>query len=433
MLLLGRGGTGKSTAINSIRAQLEKGTDVVMAPTGKAATVIGGSTIFNHKYGLRLPLKDDKFDSLPQDDKLLEMQERWVPVRIVFIDEFSMLSQKHLYWIDHRLRQIKHCNLQFGGLIVVLLGDTGQLPPVGGHCLWSEKHTQNKYDLEGRCLYRKHFKTVVILTENKRIANDVDAKRYESMLIRLRDDKTTGEDVSWIQHTCHIENMSEDERQERGFDDDSITFLCNNARVVLEMNLAPELGLANGCTGTVKEIVYGDSQKAPNLPLYCWVEIDEYTGPTFFKNNPARCKWVPIFPQTVTDFLYSQGKYVSIARIMLPIRLAWAWTIWKAQGQTYKGKVIIQLGKQEQSHGLTYVAFSRSQRLKDIGIIGGVYKDRLTTTISKKVSLKDRLVEDERLLQLSRKTQTLYEEIEHQKRMSTPESFSSGPPPSGRS
>ena len=83
---------------------------------------------------------------------------------------------------------------------------------------------------------------------------------------------------------------------------------------------------------------------------------------------------------------------------MLPIRLAWAWTIWKAQGQeTYKGKIIIKLGSTERTHGLTYVAFSRSQRLSDIAITGGVYIDRLTTAISRKPSLQARLREDDRL------------------------------------
>ena len=57
MVVLGRSGTGKTTGINAIRAGLEEGTDSVMAPTGKAAMVIGGSTIFNNRNGLCLPTK----------------------------------------------------------------------------------------------------------------------------------------------------------------------------------------------------------------------------------------------------------------------------------------------------------------------------------------------------------------------------------------
>lgn len=73
---------------------------------------------------------------------------------------------------------------------------------------------------------------------------------------------------------------------------------------------------------------------------------------------------------------------------MLPIRLAWAWTIWKAQGQRCKGKIIVNLGERERTHGLTYVAFSRSRRLSDIAIVGGVYVDRLTTTMKQQTRLR---------------------------------------------
>ena len=179
MLLLGHGGTGKWTAINAIRVQLQEEWEMVMAPTGKAATVIGGSTIFNHKHGLCLPIKDESFKKLPENDRLLELQQKWKDVKIIFIDEFSIISLKHLHWIDHRLRQIKGIDTPFGGLITVLLGDTGQLPPVGGKCLWNNKETNNEFELQGRTLYQRYFKSVVILTENKRIANDEDAKEYK--------------------------------------------------------------------------------------------------------------------------------------------------------------------------------------------------------------------------------------------------------------
>ena len=82
---------------------------------------------------------------------------------------------------------------------------------------------------------------------------------------------------------------------------------------------------------------------------------------------------------------------------MIPLKLAWAWTIWKVQGQTVDGKVVVNLGRKEAEHGVSYVAFSRVRRFQDIGIIGGVSGDRLTTQISKQEKLKHRLAEDTRL------------------------------------
>jgi hypothetical protein len=59
-LLRGQGGTGKSFTIDAIVNSVsdEYGGDSVgiMATTGKAATVIGGSTVHSHKLGLALPI-----------------------------------------------------------------------------------------------------------------------------------------------------------------------------------------------------------------------------------------------------------------------------------------------------------------------------------------------------------------------------------------
>lgn len=61
------------------------------------------------------------------------------------------------------------------------------------------------------------------------------------------------------------------------------------------------------------------------------------------------------------------GEYVDMSREMIPLKLAWSWTIWKAQGQTFLGNIIVDLGKEEKEHGLTYVAFSRVRLLRGLG------------------------------------------------------------------
>ena len=171
---------------------------------------------------------------------------------------------------------------------------------------------------------------------------------------------------------------------------------------MVETNLCPELGLANGSTGLIRDIVYRTNELPPtNLPKFCWVEMADYAGPTFFPENESRKQWVPIYPITGEDYSVA-GK--SLSRTMLPLRLAWAWTIWKAQGQTIRGKVVIKLGKSEREHGLSYVAFSRATRLSNIGIIGGMDGPRLTSAISKLKKLKNRVKEDERLDSLYAKT-----------------------------
>ncbi len=61
-------------------------------------------------------------------------------IRAVFIDELSMLQQIQLHFIDQRLRQAcpERGHLFFGGVPVILIGDPGQLPPVGDAEMWKK-------------------------------------------------------------------------------------------------------------------------------------------------------------------------------------------------------------------------------------------------------------------------------------------------------
>ena len=458
ILLRGRGGTGKSHTINSIRSQLQPCEQRTFAPTGKAATIIGGSTIYNAKSGLALPIGRTAFKPL-QGRVLQSIQRKLKDVRIVFIDEYSMIHQKHLHWIDKRLQQAKGNNLLFGGIIVVLCGDTAQLPPVAGICLWDQvRRGKTDEALAGMTLYSEEFTTVIQLEDNMRLdENDPNAVEFESFLNRLADGKCTMDDWVRVKNMCSRDTLGQLEWQSRGFNGDDTTFLfCTNhevqkanqerlkkgqhpillveakntnsrakampsdrfrglqskvylaveAKVLLTWNLKPECGLSNGSTGTLKDYIFGDGDDY-SMPLYTWVDFgDTYTGPTFFPDCEERKGWVPITPITADTYVLSPdgSSYTTLSRTMLPISLAWAWTIWKAQGQTIRSKVVMTLGVKEGEHGLSYVAFSRSEKFSNIGILGGISGDRLTTCISNQRKLKLRLKEDERLKVLVQNT-----------------------------
>jgi hypothetical protein len=143
MLLTGKGGTGKTTTINMVTRTLEQrhhiGCVRKLATTGKAADLIGGYTVHDTRRGLALPVGSKQSKPLDPLDgqRLKDLQREWNGTIAVIIDEYSMLRQKELYWIDQRLRQIMvgKDNVQFGGLSVILSGDPGQIPPVQGRCL----------------------------------------------------------------------------------------------------------------------------------------------------------------------------------------------------------------------------------------------------------------------------------------------------------
>jgi hypothetical protein len=62
-------------------------------------------------------------------DKLRALRKRFSNVRLLIIDEISMVPVDLLGHVNHRLQIIKENQELFGGLLVVLMGDFDQLPP----------------------------------------------------------------------------------------------------------------------------------------------------------------------------------------------------------------------------------------------------------------------------------------------------------------
>jgi ATP-dependent exoDNAse (exonuclease V) alpha subunit len=89
---------------------------------------------------------------------------------------------------------------------------------------------------------------------------------------------------------------------------------------------------------------------------------------------------------------------------MLPLTTAWAFTIWKSQGQTFFGKVVLNLGEHEKEHGLSYVAFSRATRFSDIGLKDGITETRLINKIRNQKKMRGRIQHERDLDQLYEQT-----------------------------
>ena len=107
--------------------------------------------------------------------------------------------------------------------------------------------------------------------------------------------------------------------------------------------------------GTIKAICYQNDKAPPDLPTSVTVKFDTYSGPTLEEGTvpitPIRRTWTATGAQCL--------------RLQLPLKLAWAVTIHKAQGLTLN-KVVIDVGKREFSSGLTFVACSRVRHLADL-------------------------------------------------------------------
>jgi len=128
--LTGAAGSGKTYALNSYITYLkERGVSVaITASTGIAATHLGGSTIHSWAgIGIRDFLSARDIDDITQKEHVVK---RMQSVRVLVIDEVSMLPAGVLDMVDQVCRAVKRSDMPFGGMQVVLSGDFFQLPPI---------------------------------------------------------------------------------------------------------------------------------------------------------------------------------------------------------------------------------------------------------------------------------------------------------------
>jgi len=138
LIVSGEGGTGKSRVIHALQqvvAKLHKNIALpvaVTAPTGLAAFGIGGTTI--HRL-LSLPVEHGKpadYSRLPQE-QLVQIRTTLQGLKLLIIDEISMVSSLTLLYIHLRLTEIMSNNQPFGGISIVCTGDFLQIQPVKGN------------------------------------------------------------------------------------------------------------------------------------------------------------------------------------------------------------------------------------------------------------------------------------------------------------
>ena len=188
LFLTGGGGAGKSHLINSIyhtvtktfrhgNTNPENPTVLLMAPTGVAAININGTTVHT---ALAIP-KESGYNLPPMSDRK-RTQIRIAPsdLKLVIIDEISMVSNTTLLHIHQRLKEIFATlnNQLFAGLSVITVGDLYQLPPIRQRLVFEEY----KNSVHNLCHPWLVFK-IIELTENMRQKDD---RPFTELLNRFR-------------------------------------------------------------------------------------------------------------------------------------------------------------------------------------------------------------------------------------------------------
>ncbi|KAJ5120341.1 uncharacterized protein N7515_009729 [Penicillium bovifimosum] len=134
MFFTGSAGTGKSVLMREIISKLrqkyrtEPDRVAVTASTGLAACNIGGVTL--HSFaGIGLG-KEPAVELVKKIKKNQKARNRWLRTKVLVVDEVSMVDGDLFDKLEEIARRIRNNGRPFGGIQLVITGDFFQLPPV---------------------------------------------------------------------------------------------------------------------------------------------------------------------------------------------------------------------------------------------------------------------------------------------------------------
>ena len=428
--LTGGAGVGKSVVIRALYQTLyrilnlkdgENPDDkriLLCAYMGFAAFNISGQTICSafHKK-----MYQGTYNHLSADE-LNTFRIKYRHLKVVIIDEISMVGNMTLSFIDTRLQQLTGSKAAFGGLSVIAVGDLYQLKPVGDFLICLD------LKVGASSLARNLWKELFTMYELVDIMRQKDDLAFAQLLNRLRLNEMTEEDKQVLQtrvfdrdtgdypkdavhlfarnfyvkkHNdnilsqlpgekfvipCHdnvvsanipakecqtLINSLPDDYSKTGQLMKSLTVVVGMI-VVHTANVDVEDGLTNGATGVVKQIDF--RMEGTNRPSIIWVLFDDprvgrTTREKYRKlyNSSINTDWTPVFDVQRTFIL----NYKTYQRIQFPLTPASGKSVWKAEGATVD-RVVVDLSQEKTIRKIPhihYVALSRVKRLKDLYIL----------------------------------------------------------------
>lgn len=374
VFVTGKAGTGKSVLLQYFKYKSSKQM-VIVAPTGVAALNVGGQTI--HSL-FKIPPQFIEKDSLRVNYKTASLLRH---LEAVVIDEISMVRADLMDAIDSLLRQARGNNLPFGGVQMIMFGDLYQLPPVvsdpelhkyfaqnnGGYYFFNAHAWQNAqmkiYELTKN--YRQKdemFRNILnsirdgSIISSEDLFSELNKRTVEAPKENILVLATTNNAVNEINKSKLDElegnayryqaNISGNLEQS-AFPTEEILYLKKGAQVMLLKNDRQKRWV-NGTLGKIhslsdREIKVDIDGIVYSIPQETWNKIRYYYDQETRK----------IQEEVVSSFT------------QFPLRLAWAITVHKSQGQTYTG-VLVDMGNGAFAHGQTYVALSRCTSLEGL-------------------------------------------------------------------
>lgn len=375
VFLTGSAGTGKTYVLNQYIDYLKerKVKVAITASTGIAATHMNGMTIHSWSgIGVKEKITSGNLASMKSKKYLKEHLEK---VKILIIDEISMLHKNQINAVDVVLRFFKKKDEPFGGIQIVVCGDFYQLPPIGRNV----ESSKDKFAFMSESWVKAKF-SVCYLTEQYR-QND------NELNLILNEIRTGGlSDKSF----GILKGASRNELNK----DENPTKLYTHNYDVDRVN-AEHLAQLSGKVKTFNAKTKGNLKLIETLKnsVLAGEELQFKIGAkVMFVKNDKEQRYVNGSLGTVTGFTDKgfpsvrllNGKMITTelenwsinddngkelaSYTQVPLRLAWAITVHKCQGMTLDAAEI-DLSKTFET-GQGYVALSRLKKLENLQLIG---------------------------------------------------------------
>ena len=383
---------------------------VPVAWAGMAATLIDGGQTCHSTFGLPIPLNETSRsrykETSPQAIRLRE-------AAIIIWDEATQPPVQAYKLVDIFLQDVMRNALPFGGKVVVMAGDWRQTLPIS--------HSRGDCVLNCLCSYAPYWSIIQKYTLTLNMRANPDQVEFKEMLLKMGEGTLpiveppfrinldermvlplTENLVGW---TFEQKLSADDIRREKRsilaplnetvfrINDDIFNKLPGEEHVYLSADTAHEEDEA--ITDSTCPVEVLNKQTPTGMPLHrlrlkvgCLVMCVRNINPSQGLSNGSRLLVLELQANLIMceildgtfagnkcflsrvdiDSDKSEGRpCIRFIRRQFPIRLAYAITIDKSQGQTFD-RVGIYLERPVFSHGQLYVAFSRARGFPHIRV-----------------------------------------------------------------